>query len=273
MRRAPARGKSAPVTFLETERLTFRAHEPRDEAPFVQMHTDPDVRRFAGGRPWAVDEATARFRAQYLHRPRGTYGLWAAILKAEDVYVGMCGLHGGGRSPHLAFYIARPHWGKGLATEAARAFLGDGFARLRLERILATADESNARSARILTTLGFREVRVETVGAGGSSVTTSTAGSTRPPPRRPPPQRIRRTRPTAVRRRQGLEQRLRASRLRGLILCSLPHNQRAKRESGKWMSVAITRVYVSRVSAPARIASMMRCRSCKSTATTSSTQS
>lgn len=156
----------ARVTFLETGRLLFRAHEACDEETFVLMHGDPDVRQFVGGRPWPADEARSRFHAQYLHRPRRTYGLWATILEGEDAYVGMCGLHGGKSAAHLAFYLARPYWGRGIATEAAHAFLDVGFRRLHLSRILATADERNARSRRILATLGFAETRSEKLGSG-----------------------------------------------------------------------------------------------------------
>ena len=154
------------MIFLETERLLFRPHEAPDEPAFVQMHTDPEVRRFTGGRPWSVDEAITRFRTRYLHRPHRTYGLWAAILKREDAYAGMCGLHGSSRAAYLAFYVARRLWGNGLGTEAARAFVDAGFERLQLSRILATADEGNVRSERILKALGFREVRVESLAAG-----------------------------------------------------------------------------------------------------------
>jgi ribosomal-protein-alanine N-acetyltransferase len=154
------------VIFLETERLLFRAHEARDEPAFVQVHTDPEVRRFAGGRPWSVEEALTRFRTSYLHRPRRTYGLWAAIPKREDAYAGMCGLHGSSRAAYLAFYLARRLWENGLGTEAARAFVAFGFERLHLSRMLATADEGNVRSERILEALGFRDVGLEKLAAG-----------------------------------------------------------------------------------------------------------
>jgi ribosomal-protein-alanine N-acetyltransferase len=134
------------------------------------MHTDPEVRRFTGGRAWSVDDAVTRFRARYLHRPRRTYGLWAAILERDDAYVGMCGVHGSARAAHLAFYLARPYWGRGLAAEAARAFVETAFDRLHLTRVLATADEGNLRSARILNALGFRSARTETLASGRTLV-------------------------------------------------------------------------------------------------------
>ena len=66
--------------------------------------------------------------------------MWATVLKSEGRYVGRCGLY-----PHLSdgarmageavlgFYIAREFWGRGLATEAARAFVDFGFERIETD--------------------------------------------------------------------------------------------------------------------------------------------
>src|SRR5208282_4431783 len=100
------------MIFLETERLLFRTHEARDEADFVTMHTDPEVRRYVGGSAWSLEKAGHRFRNEYLGRPTETYGLWAAILKTELLktellkteqrYIGCCGLRPApdGKSAH-----------------------------------------------------------------------------------------------------------------------------------------------------------------------------
>jgi hypothetical protein len=58
-------------------------------------------------------------------------------------------------NPGLAYYIARPYWGRGLATEAACAFVDFGFAQLKLPRITATAEKGHRASERILESLGF----------------------------------------------------------------------------------------------------------------------
>jgi [ribosomal protein S5]-alanine N-acetyltransferase len=155
------------MILLQTSRLLFRTHDERDESAFVEMHTDPEVRRYIGGRAWSGDEAITRFRTRFLGEPRQTYGLWAAVLKSEDVYIGMCGLSGPPhREAHLGYYIARPHWGLGLASEAARAFVDFGFGHLQLNRILADADKRNAASERILEKLGFRANRDEILESG-----------------------------------------------------------------------------------------------------------
>ena len=84
------------MIFLETERLLFRSHEARDEADFVSMHTDAEVRRYVGGKAWPVEKAHSRFREQYLGRPAETYGLWSTVFKAEGKYIGCCNLRAPG---------------------------------------------------------------------------------------------------------------------------------------------------------------------------------
>ncbi|HZT13267.1 MAG TPA: GNAT family N-acetyltransferase [Candidatus Baltobacteraceae bacterium] len=152
------------MVIFETERLLFRSHTADDRAQFIEMHTDPQVRRFVGGAAWSAGKARARFRAQYLGKPNGTYGLWAAVLKDEKKYIGCCGLTATDQPPHLAYYLARPYWGQGLASEAARAFVELGTQELRLPLIAAVAEEGNVASERILAKLGFQEVRVERIG-------------------------------------------------------------------------------------------------------------
>jgi RimJ/RimL family protein N-acetyltransferase len=67
----------------------------------------------------------------------------------------------------LAFYLARPYWGRGLATEAGRAFIEYGFKELRLSRIVAGANVLNVASNRVLEKIGM--VWLRTGEGGGSS--------------------------------------------------------------------------------------------------------
>jgi RimJ/RimL family protein N-acetyltransferase len=61
----------------------------------------------------------------------------------------------------LAFYLACAFWGRGLATEAGRAFVDFGFGVLGLKRIVTTVDTRNAASVRVLEKLGFVVERFE----------------------------------------------------------------------------------------------------------------
>ena len=151
------------MIILESERLLFRPHEPADLDSFCAMEMDPEVRRYVGGYPRSREDAERRFRQGPLEPTPDRLGVWATIQKSNGRYVGRCGLY-----PHmnssgekvageavLSFYLARAHWGQGLASEAAAAFVEFGWRHLQLLRIVATVQVGNAASVRILEKLRF----------------------------------------------------------------------------------------------------------------------
>ena len=154
--------------FLESERMIFRYHIEEDLEPFIKMQQDPDFRRYVGGKPRSRENAERKFRGTYLPRPKDDFALWATELKETGEYIGYCGI-----SPHfsengivenegsLAYYIAKEHWGKGLATEASVRFLDWAFKEKKLKRVVADLEEGNMASQRILENLGFRFVARE----------------------------------------------------------------------------------------------------------------
>jgi [ribosomal protein S5]-alanine N-acetyltransferase len=164
------------MTFLETNRLLFRTHEPQDQDDFVRMHTDPAVRRYMGGQAWPLEKALHRFRTQYLGEPSKTYGLWATILKEEGKYIGCCGLRAAEmkaneqKDAYLGFILAQPYWGRGLASEASRAFISLAFTRLHLPRLLADVEKGNAASEHILQKSGFKFLRQDVIAASGRTI-------------------------------------------------------------------------------------------------------
>jgi ribosomal-protein-alanine N-acetyltransferase len=161
------------MSILETERLLFRHHEETDLDAYCEMMADPEFRRLSGGLPLSREEAEKSFRSAWL-APR-PMGLLATVYKPENCYIGQCGLY-----PHrtddnavipgeavLAFYLARPYWGRGLATEAGRAFVEQGFGQRGLSRIVAGANAANLASNRVIQKLGF--VRLGSGEGGGNA--------------------------------------------------------------------------------------------------------
>jgi ribosomal-protein-alanine N-acetyltransferase len=155
---------------LETARLIFRDHEPGDLEAYCEMETDPGYR---GHQPvHSIEELVRSFNQTWL--PRKEMGLLATVFKEDGRYIGRTGLY-----PHrtedgvvvpreatLAFYIARPYWGRGIATEAGEAFIEHGFKSLGLVRIHAGMNVTNAASIRVIEKLGFKWVR-----SGGNATT------------------------------------------------------------------------------------------------------
>lgn len=152
---------------LETKRLLFRPHEPRDLEAYCAMEQDPEVRRYVGGAPRTREAAEARFLGA-LRPARDRLRMWATVLKSTGVYIGRCGVYpqmqAATRIPGegvLGFYLARAYWGQGFATEAGSAFIHFGFAELGLQKIVTSVQAENRASLRVLEKLGFNLVRIE----------------------------------------------------------------------------------------------------------------
>jgi [ribosomal protein S5]-alanine N-acetyltransferase len=149
------------MIILETERLIFRPHEPGDLEAFCAMEQDAEFRRYIGGAPRTREAAEAKFQAA-LQPVHDRLSMWATVLKANGCYIGRCGVYcniqdnaaiaGEGV---LGYYLARAYWGKGLATEAASAFVRFGFGDLGLQKIVSAVQVENQASVRVLEKLGF----------------------------------------------------------------------------------------------------------------------
>ena len=90
------------------------------------------------------------------------YGLWAVQVRATGALAGFTGLQDVPFEAHftpaveVGWRLARPAWGKGYATEAAKAALTFGFADLRLPEIVAMIVPANRRSRAVAERLGMR---------------------------------------------------------------------------------------------------------------------
>ena len=80
-------------------------------------------------------------------------------LRETGEIIGGCGLDQirlDFRNAHVGYWIARPQWGKGYASEAASLLISAGFRELGLHRVHTGAFPDNPRSMRVLRRLGFR---------------------------------------------------------------------------------------------------------------------
>lgn len=147
---------------IETERLLLRPFTSGDLDEFVVLCADPDVMRYiATGEAYSPERAQMRFNSLIEHWNEHGFGLWAMIEKAGDEFMGFCGLQflDDTREIEVGYRLAKRFWGRGLATEAARASLRFGFEELGLDRIVAVVQPENTASWRVLEKTGLRYVR------------------------------------------------------------------------------------------------------------------
>lgn len=146
---------------LETQRLRLRLFTPDDVEDFYRILGDPEVRRFmADGEEFSKEDTLAvieRFISTY--KERG-FGRWAVVHKEHGKLIGYCGLIvlREAVGVELAYLLASEYWGRGIATEAARACLRYGFEELRCERIAAISIVENMASKRVMEHLGMTYV-------------------------------------------------------------------------------------------------------------------
>ena len=141
---------------IRTERLVLRQWRLSDREPFAALNADPEVMEHFPG-PMTREETDAfvdRIEAHW--RDRG-FGLWAVEVPDEAGLIGFTGLavHPFMPTPEIGWRLAREVWGRGFATEAARAVLADGFERVGLNEVVSFTIPANVRSTRVMERLGM----------------------------------------------------------------------------------------------------------------------
>jgi [ribosomal protein S5]-alanine N-acetyltransferase len=163
---------ASPEHVLVTERLVLRPVTARDHGALLAHWTSPDVRRFLfDGVAPAAAEVTGTIEASERDFAAAGYGLWLigeqdtaarpghadqADHASQPGLIGTAGLRPLEDLGLEVFYSLAPSsWGRGYATEAARAVVGYALGPLRLPEVLAEIDEGNAASAAVVRRLGL----------------------------------------------------------------------------------------------------------------------
>ncbi|WP_062270621.1 GNAT family N-acetyltransferase [Endozoicomonas arenosclerae] len=145
---------------LETERLILRQWMHDDFLPYAQMCADPRVMEYFPATLSQNESKEMALRCQSLIAERG-WGLWALEEKASGNFIGFTGLHIPKAtlpfSPcvEIGWRLSADYWGKGLASEAARASLKVGFETLALDEIVSFTTLTNTRSQAVMKRLGM----------------------------------------------------------------------------------------------------------------------
>ncbi len=147
---------------IETERLLLRGWREGDLEPYARMCADPEVMRFIGNGSILNREQGGEQVSRFVrHWEERGFGLWALEEKRSGTFVGFAGLayqgdwDEGGHKTEVGWGLDRAFWGRGLATEAARASVAYGFETLGLERIISIIQPANAASRRVAEKAGL----------------------------------------------------------------------------------------------------------------------
>ena len=142
---------------IETDRLLLRMILADDLDHLASLLSDPDVVKYVGdGQPTGRDEAKRALESIIKHWQTHGFGRWAVVDKSSGEFIGFGGLRSLFGTPEVVYHLAKAHWGKGYATELARAALHFGFEERGFDRIVAITKPQNAASIHVMDKLGLR---------------------------------------------------------------------------------------------------------------------
>jgi RimJ/RimL family protein N-acetyltransferase len=144
------------VPVLRTDRVVLRGWRADDLEPFATLNADPRVmEHYRAPLTGAQSDALVRERIVPRWSEHG-FGLWAVEVPGVAPFIGYVGLLEPSFEAHftpcveIGWRLAFPHWGKGYATEAARAAVAFGFAQVGLEEIVSFTVPANRRSIAVM---------------------------------------------------------------------------------------------------------------------------
>jgi len=148
--------------WLETLRLALREFTLDDLPDLIRLDSDPRVTRYlAGGKP-APQAAIAASLRRIIRYPAlyPSLGIWRAARRDTGAFIGWFSLKYAGKSPdvEIGYRLCPEAWGRGFATEGARALIDYGFDDLSLTRIIGVTHRDNIASQCVLMKAGMKDL-------------------------------------------------------------------------------------------------------------------
>jgi RimJ/RimL family protein N-acetyltransferase len=145
---------------LKTDRLLLRQWTEGDFLPFTEMCSDKDVMEFFPKLQTQKESYEMAKKIQSLIKDRG-WGFWALEIPEQHKFIGFVGLHTPKDSMpfspcvEVGWRLSNRHWGKGYATEAAKAALEYAFNKLNLNEVVSFTTLANVRSMAVMQKIGM----------------------------------------------------------------------------------------------------------------------
>ncbi|WJE51033.1 GNAT family N-acetyltransferase [Bacillus cereus] len=149
---------------LYTNRLILREINISDILDIYEYASDKEMTTYIVWEPHKTLSDTKMFVNSIMNQyAQGELSAFGMEFKDEQKLIGTCGFITYDKSEHtaeLAYAMSREYWGRGLATEATRAFLEYGFKELHLKRIEAGCHIENESSKKLMKRLGMKYNRI-----------------------------------------------------------------------------------------------------------------
>lgn len=153
--------KTTMTAIIKTDRLILRTWEKEDAEAYFKINQDPKVIEFLRG-PLTIEQVNTFISKANGHGDKHGYTLWAACLKKTGELIGFIGLNYTDWKSHftpaveVGWRLGSQFWGRGYATEGAKASLCYGFKKCGLKEIVSFTVPANVRSLRVMERLGLK---------------------------------------------------------------------------------------------------------------------
>jgi RimJ/RimL family protein N-acetyltransferase len=148
------------MALLTTDRLILRHWCAADREPFARLNADPRAMEFMPAILSRDESDRVADRIEAHFRERG-FGLYAAEMRDDQSFIGFIGLaipcFQAAFTPcvEIGWRLSPDRWGKGLATEGARAVVREAFDILQIKELVSFTVPRNFRSRRVMEKLGM----------------------------------------------------------------------------------------------------------------------
>ncbi|MGK7369659.1 MAG: GNAT family N-acetyltransferase, partial [Candidatus Halalkalibacterium sp. M3_1C_030] len=146
---------------METERLLLRPFKAGDAPAIQNLAGSVEIARNTFiPHPYKEGMAEEFIDQSKMKAESGEWANFAVILKKEDILIGSIGykdIDSKHNRAELGYWIGKPYWGKGYATEAVVKLIQFGFEHLKLHRVYATPFGSNTASQKVLEKAGMKK--------------------------------------------------------------------------------------------------------------------
>jgi RimJ/RimL family protein N-acetyltransferase len=146
-----------PQPVLLTDRLCLRPLSRSDRPAIERLADDPDIAHWCSAIPHPLPRAAASswIAASFAERQRGEAVTYAIERRLGRQFMGGISLSLAGDQGTIGYWLGRPHWNRGYATEALRRILTFGFEMFGLGDISAYTMPDNAASLRVQAKAGM----------------------------------------------------------------------------------------------------------------------
>ena len=151
-----------PLGDVTTDRLELRRFRSGDLDDLAAVFEKPEVWRFPYGRGFTREETAEFLQTQLEEWSACGFGCWLAIERVSDRVVGYVGLSVPAFLPEIlpavevGWRFDPGVWGRGYASEGARAALAEAFTTLGLDEVCSVPQSDNPASRRVCERLGMR---------------------------------------------------------------------------------------------------------------------